>query len=176
MNFVKLVIVIFSVSLFLGFANTGICLMSNSSDDEMSTLAELELSLEMSYKDYHLELASDSPDKAKLSLLKLKIATLSTRIDKMNSLASLPGSRFGILPENFEMEMNAALASEDFERIRELLYNLRLKGNEAVRLEAANLHNLHRQLRFIAVHENGCCHELDTAIADLDGMINTIRA
>lgn len=171
MNFVKLAVVIFSVSLFLGFASVGVCSMSNSS--EMSTLAELELSLEMSHKDYHLELSSDSPDKARLASLKLKIAFLSSRIDKMNSLVSV--SRFGVLPEDFEMELNAALSSEDFERISELLHNLRLKGNEAVKLEAANLYNLSRQLRFIAHNNNGCCDELDTAMADLDGMINTIR-
>lgn len=172
MNFVKLVVVVFVVSMFFGFANAGICSMSNKT----VTLAQLELSLEMSHKDYHLELNNDAPSKEKLAALQLRIAALETKINRFNSLASVNSGRFGILPEVFEMEINAALASEDYDRINELLYNLRQKGCDAVKLESRNLHNLHRQLKFIVVNDNDCCDEVTTAIVAIDGMMNTIRA
>ena len=77
----------------------------------MSPLAELELSLEMSHKDYQLELNKPAPDKVRLSELQTKIASLTKKIERMSATFSV-SKNFGILPEVFEMEIEAAVASE----------------------------------------------------------------
>jgi len=175
-NFVKLSVVIFSLTLVFGFSGTGYCYNTLSDNDATFSLPQLELALEMAVKDYQLELNSTSPDKHRLSTFLLKIAALQKRLDKFNSSSVTVESRFGVMPEVFEMEIKAAISSEDYDRVSELLYNLKLKGEQAVKKEAKTLHNCSRQLRFIAVNDHGGCPQLRTAIDNLDVIIDFLKA
>ncbi len=115
-------------------------------------LASVETQLEMAIKDLHLEMNSDTPDKNKIAELRVRISALQDTIffitgDKVRN--------FGILPEVFSEEMDAALESEDYLRIYELLHNLKEKGDDAVKHEAEYLFALNHQLRFCLMNETG---------------------
>ena len=73
-------------------------------------------------------------------------------------------------------KLKLLLLLRDYERISELLYNLRQKGDEAIKKEAVSLYNLNKQLRFIALNGDGGCSELRAALGQLDQVMDCLKS
>jgi len=138
------------------------------------TLAELETELEMAIKDLALEQHKDQPDKAHMERLQQRIAELQSNIA---AFAAAPAARnFGILPEIFSEDVRAALDSNDYGRICELLYNLAAKGPSVVKMEAEHLFALGQQLRFRLMDASGDkVDDIRQALGMLEPMLGTLK-
>jgi hypothetical protein len=122
---------------------------------EVSDLQKLETELEMAAKDYVMEKNAPRPDKERLEQLRRRIEELELAIFDLTGTTPVVPRVRGVLPEIFGEEVGAALVSEDYGRICELVVSLRDKGPDAVKHEAETLFDLNRKLRFALQSEPG---------------------
>lgn len=144
--------------------------------DAFAALRELELEYEIAVKDLHLELAKPAQDKARIEALRRTVAQLQRRIDTLEAqLATGPARSFA--PAVFGDDVQAALDSNDYVRVGELVNGLAEQGPGALKHEAGVLFQLNQQLRFR--HQNaGSADEaqaIEFALGHLEPVLATLR-
>jgi len=146
--------------------------------DEAEQLRLLEMNLEMAIKDRQLEANKDRPDQDKLDNLRDKIAKLRMDINQLmgHGFTQEPTARFAVAPDVFGEDIGAALDSNDYGRICELVCTLKDHGPDAVKKQAGILFSLNHQLRFRLMGAEGDdAQVISDALVILDPILQPLK-